>query len=307
MNQELTHERCSELLGGALRGELRAEDDAAVRAHLSGCDRCRAELEGLRALVTAEPAEMTSAERSSLHREVTAALSPPGRAADVIPMEAKRTPPRGARWLGAAAAVIVVAVGAAYVVQQFGSDTGEAALEGGADSGAGAAGGDEDVRSIDGPRPVFADSARSLSDAPEVAAEGATKQDRTANQFSIVFGSTEQLRRVVSRSPLMAAFAEAYDASDAEVLADSFLEVLVEDAGSSEAAAQVEECGRVALDASIDPILPVFAAPTRYEGERALVLGYVTGEAALDRYTVWVWPEGSCDRPLDTDAGDLRP
>jgi hypothetical protein len=157
---------------------------------------------------------------------------------------------------------------------------------------------------------VFAGDAMALKDAPAPAAEEENQDKatgRTASQFSLAIDSIGRLRRLVQQSPLLEGFADAYDASDAEALADTFLGLLVEDAGGAPVAGQIEECGQATLDASIDPILPVFAAPTRYEGDRALVLGYVTGDQALDRYTVWVWPRGSCERPLDSDGGDLRP
>jgi hypothetical protein len=309
MNEAMTHERCSELLPGILRGDLTSEDEAAARAHLAGCEECQAELSGLNALQGEELLQMSSEERDRLHRGVAAALAPAGRAADVIPLEGRRVAPRGARWLGAAAAVIVLGVGAAFATQLFaGGDDGDAGVES-ADSGAGGAG-TESVQDLDGPRPVFAGSALALSDAPEPAAEeSAAGEDegaaRTANQFSSAIDSAERLRRLARGSPLLAAFADAYDAAEAEALADDFLGLLVEDAGNVPAAAQVEECGQIALDAAIDPILPVFAAPSRYEGEPSLVLGYVTGDSSLDHYSVWVWPEGSCDRPLHTDGGDL--
>src|SRR5919106_1492826 len=310
MNEAMTHERCSELLPGILRGDLTSEDEGAARAHLAECEGCRAELAGLRSLHSSQPPEMNSEERDALHRGVAAALARQVRGAgDVIPLEGKRRAPRGARWLGAAAAVLVLAVGATFVLMQFfgsGGGAGDAALEG-ADSGGGGDEGAASAPDFDGPRPVFAGTAFALSDAPEEAAEESGDQAtaRSAEQFSKAIDSADRLRRLARGSPLLAAFAGAYDASDAEALADTFLGLLVEDAGNS-AAAQVEECGQATLDASIDPILPVFAAPTRYEGEKALVLGYVTGDPSLEDYSVWVWPEGSCDRPLHAGRGHLQ-
>src|SRR5919106_4388931 len=110
MNEAMTHERCSELLPGILRGDLTSEDEGAARAHLAECEECRAELAGLRSLQSSQPSEMNSEERDALHRGVAAALANRGRGAgDVIPLEGKRRAP-GARWLGAAASILVLAV-----------------------------------------------------------------------------------------------------------------------------------------------------------------------------------------------------
>ena len=313
MNEAMTHERCSELLPAILRGDLTPEDAAAARTHLAGCEQCRGELDGLRLLQGVEAPAMNSEERDALHRTVAAALAHPGgrAAGDVIPLEGTRRAPRGARWLGAAAAVLVLGVGTAFALTLLvGGGAGDAAREGGADSGAG---GSEALAAPDfaGPRPVFATSARALSDAPGVAAQESEDEQKAAGEaasrFTLALDSAEDLRRSARTSPLFAAFADAYDAADADELADTFLGLLVEDAGADPAAAQVEECGRQVLDASPSPILPVFAAPTRYQRERAFMLGFVTGDSALDRYTVWVWPEGSCARPVDSVFGTVRP
>src|SRR5918999_6207153 len=206
MNEAMSHERCSELLPGILRGDLTSKDEGAARAHLAECEECRAELAGLRSMQSSQPSEMNSEERDALHRGVAAALANRGRGAgDVIPLEGKRRAPRGARWLGAAASILVLAVASVLVFQLVGGGDGDDAAMEGADSGGG--GGGTEARDaapdFDGPRPVFAGSAFALSDAPQEAAEESGDQAtaRSAEQFSKAIDSADHLRRLARGSP----------------------------------------------------------------------------------------------------------
>jgi hypothetical protein len=307
MRPEISHERCSELLPGFLRGDLAGGDEEAIRTHLAGCEDCRAELAGLTVLTAEIPEGLREDERVRLHDGVAAALAPrPGRAGDVIPLERRTRAPWGARWLGAAAAVLVIAVGGVWAVTQFGGVEGE---RGTADSGAGGGAGAEEgapAQDIDGPTPLFAEgradleaaSRKSLDDQNALTAEGAT-------EFSRVADSPRSLGRLVRTSPLVGAFAAAYEPAQADDLADAFIAELVKQAPPG-FASQIEECGPVALEATDSPILPVFAVSARYLGDEALILAFITGDVAFDHYSVVVWPAGSCERPLDSVGGPLR-
>ncbi|MGH2755955.1 MAG: zf-HC2 domain-containing protein, partial [Actinomycetota bacterium] len=110
----LEHERCSELLGPLLRGELSERETALVKEHLAGCEECRAERLGLEALagapgvmaVSAEP--LSELERARLHRAVSAALPHPR---TIVPDTPKPWVARLAPYLGAAAALVLVVFG----------------------------------------------------------------------------------------------------------------------------------------------------------------------------------------------------
>jgi hypothetical protein len=307
----MTHEDCSELLHAHLRGELAGDTADAVSTHLEGCEECRAELAGLAALMAERPEGLRREERDRLHEGVAAGLAPrPGRAADVLPFERRARAPWGVRWLGAAAAVLVIAVGGAFALNLF---DGESTDLGTADSGAGGGAGGEEAaptQDVDGPTPRFVSDLSALQFALTAGADDqndlAAQEDAGETYSrSRLADSPRSLSRLARTSSLFAAFARAYEPAEAEDLADTFIVDLAEQA-PPEAAAQIEECGRMTLDAATTPILPVFATRARYLGDEALILGYITGDSALDRYTVWVWPAGSCERPLDSVFGRVR-
>jgi putative zinc finger protein len=306
MNESMTHERCSELLAPYRAGKLSTEERLEVDAHLSACAACRTELAGLTALEDGEPTLLMEAERARLHERVASALrQDTARPTDVLPMEPRFRPPLGARWLGAVAALLLIVVAAGAAGGLFGNGAGEA------DTGAEGAGGGaatlESGPELDGPEPVLASSAEEL--VLSVADEAGNDEKATQAAASEALRATgdlnkQRLTRLARSSPLLPAFAEAYGPADAAGLGPEFLRLLAEQA-SPGIGSQIRDCGGEALDESLSPILPVFAAPVSYESQRALLLVFVTGESVFDSYAVLVSARGSCV-PLDYFSGRLR-
>ena len=129
----LEHDRCSELLGPLLRGELSEQEARSVEDHIAGCEECRAEKRGLQALLGAPEVMKVSAEalseieRARLHKAVSAAM--PG-SRTIVSEPAKPWTARIAPYLGAAAAVILLAFGVTQV--DLGGSDDEGASDGGA-------------------------------------------------------------------------------------------------------------------------------------------------------------------------------
>lgn len=107
MKEDMTHERCSELLLPHQRGELSGALTERVAEHLAGCPECSLEARGLGALLTGSlHVELDDLERRRLRTNIRAALS---EEADPRPGEGWRR--HAAPLLAAAALVVLVAVG----------------------------------------------------------------------------------------------------------------------------------------------------------------------------------------------------
>ena len=323
---DLTHERCSEQLRPLLRGELDAQQAAAVRAHLETCPGCTEEFRGVERLLAGEVEPLTELEQARLRRALEAADADLVRERVVTPaVAAVRTEPAWRRRLapvvGIAAALLLGLAGIAYLGSGGDDDGADRAVgemreeEGQIDAFGGAGGGGA-------PRPRF-----------EVRRERLTTRD---------------IARLGRRSSPLVMFARAYDAEDAEELADRFVADLAEEA----AAAEPEAFGRgtramteaaqnvdgeaaenqdapaaasapVAKDAAADtlqrcaapvleryPALPAYAAYARLNGRRVLLIGFVWTERSsgpLNRFMIWAWPIGSCDAPVAFQSGEIRP
>lgn len=301
MDEAMTHETCSELLAGYVRGELPPAQAEEVRTHLAGCDECRAEERAVAAL-TATEVRMDDVERARLHRGLAQELFAARANADVAGAAPAGGRREWTRWIAPALASAAVLAGVLVVATGNGTDdaaelsiqdpdrsgeqeSGLDSAEGGgaAHSGkpgrtralSGAASSEESAYDLEdaGPQPVFVANAGAL-DARELSATG-----RTGEPF--------------------ASFVKGYLPGDARPLYEPFLRSLASVAG--DAGPQVEECA--ATLPQDGTLLPAYGALARYEGEDALVLGFVTsdpGSERFDRYLMWVWARGSCRQPIDT-------
>lgn len=137
----MTHEQARERLDDFAGGELPDAEHAAVRRHLRGCAECRAEVDGLRALLDearflpreiAPPRDLWAGISARLEPRAPAAVETPRlveETADpqVIPLRRRGgwQPPR---WLLAAAAAVVLMIGTSVttlMVAGRGAGTGE--------------------------------------------------------------------------------------------------------------------------------------------------------------------------------------
>jgi hypothetical protein len=300
MDEPMTHERCSELLRDYVRGELGRAVEDEVRTHLAQCADCSVEERALTALLGA-PEPMDDVERARLHRALAQELYTTPANADVAATGSAGRPWQ--RWvvpaLGSAAAVLVVVlVLASGGISITGGDEDpesgmsapaqERADGGAADASGGGGGGTGRT----------GDRAMKLDEAQIEAARAAPAGPRP--EFDADAGSltVADLSGIGRSSELFRSFSTSYAAGDIPALEEEFLRVLEKSAGS--AGAEVTECaGTLPQDGTL---LPAFGALAEYEGEDALVLGFVTGDSgsSLDRYLMWVWARGSCRQPIET-------
>jgi hypothetical protein len=305
MDEPMTHERCSELLRGYVRGELAGDVADEVRAHLAGCADCRAEEAAAAALVEA-PEVMDDVERARLHRALAQELFASAANADVAAAGAAEPPWR--RWivpaLGSAAAVLVVvlvlASGGISITGGEDADQGGSApagidrLEEGADRAedAGAGGGSEAFGTTE-------EEEMELEDAEPDAARAVAAGPRPEFDADAGTLTVPELSATGRSSDLFRSFAARYTLADVPALDDEFLKVLARAAGT--AGSDVRKCA--ATLPQDGTLLPAYGALGEYEGEDALVVGFVTSDAAsaaLDRYLMWIWPRDSCRQPIET-------
>jgi hypothetical protein len=305
MDEAMTHDRCSELLLGYVRGELPSALSDEVRAHLAGCSDCRAEEKAVAALtVTADDdsTPLDDMERARLHRGLAQELFTARANADVA---GAAPASRGwARWIvpaGTAAAVLagVLVTTLGGGLGDTGGDAGVAPLsreEGPAEGGGG------DAVS---PRDRVADEDNRRNHVTAHSGEAAESQTTFAGPeapdpvFDPDAGTLTASDLSDIGRPVFEAFAAAYRPGDGARVYDGFLAALArEDAGVRP---QIEECAAtLPQDGSL---IPAYAAVGEYEGHRALVLGFVTsdpGSRRLDRYLVSVWDLEECAQPVDT-------
>jgi len=257
---ELSHERCSELLGSYVAGELTANVAGAVEDHLDGCVACSEERAGLVLLVAdREAAGLSSAERQRLH----VALDPAALRVDAVrvPEEdvarrrragaegrqrSRRQPATRGVWarvapaLGAAAVLALVLGGGALLFTTEGGIGGQGATaESGAGTGGGGTGGGGTVESQDG-----AGGGGTGGSAPSGGGKGAPTDGETQDKGSraATFGSLavgpaprfaaaersldEGSLASLGREPPFTAFAHSYQRRAAGNLGDLFLKRL---------------------------------------------------------------------------------
>jgi hypothetical protein len=300
MTETIDHDTCSQLLRPYLAGE--AGDDApAIAEHLDHCAQCRAELDGLRMLLT--PVEgLSSGERELLHAGIDratrstsgstlravpvpsttpAAGRPPQRPPSLARQRSRtRTSRRLAPALSAAAAIVLIASGIA-LFQHQGTGSGSSAKQVTAARGA-------------------AQRAQSSSKAP--AANGFDRNGPTSlplPRFAPAAVPSPAVAETQAAS-MLPAFADAYSGTQAHRLAANFLQRL-SNAAPEALSAQVATCGHSVLNLRTAATLPAYGALARVGGQRALVLVFATSSppaARLTRLDLVAWPVGSCDHQL---------
>jgi hypothetical protein len=117
------------------------------------------------------------------------------------------------------------------------------------------------------------------------------------------------LLRAARRRDTLSGFARAYTAADVPALRAGFLATLAHDAPNLEAGAQIEECDALVSQGEGSATLPVLAGHGRFEGERSLLLGYLSPEdeaGPLTKFTFFVWPRGDCSIPTHSAFGKVR-
>jgi hypothetical protein len=310
---EITHERCSELLAGHQRGELEPDDASAVERHLAGCEECRAELAGLRALFAPGDFDLLrDDERSRLRAAVT-------EEARLTPARVHELPARRRFWerhagqiVGAAASIVVILFAVLVVwggLQGGGDDDGEGQA-GGEGGGGDAATAENAPTTSQGPLPHFA-----LAElAPQAAEDEAEEQDaaaRSLRNLETRSAHTEKsIRRLGESGPIFRNFMESYSTDDASGLADEFLRQLASAAPEPEVGDQVFECrAELPEDDPERPLLPAYATVAEFNGEESLVLGFVTTDGTnteLNRYSIFVWPIGDCEAFPLSSFGDIN-
>jgi hypothetical protein len=301
----LEHDRCSELLGPLLRGELSEQDAISVEEHIAGCEECRAERRGLEALtsapgvmkVSAEP--LSEIERARLHRAIADAL-PASRT--VVSEPPKPWGARIAPYLGAAAAVILVVFGATQInlggSDDDGAESGAASLDSSTEGGGGGdrAGDTEGIASQGG----------------AVAAEDAPAPGPSFDADAGVI-ERSSLRDFGSEDVLFKSFAQTYQVEDAEELKTEYLRMLATDDSArelSDASDGITECGNQILTQQDNPTLPAYAGYGELEKQDVLMMGFVYSAAdsgPLDKFMLWVWPRGDCSIPTESQSGKIKP
>lgn len=321
MSKSFDHDRVSELLPGFLDGTLAQSDAAAIEEHLSACESCRQEAEGVRRL-RAPIDPMTASERLSLEHRVMAGI------ADDAPATVSEMPRRSgmgarvAQVLGAAAAVAVIGT-IVYFGGGLGSGGDDEATSG-ADSVAeeefGAVEDRERRRESSGKGRVSNDvAAATEGDLGAASGGGAGDAAGTTSfknapepRFSVADDpfTPAGLQRLGESSLASVRFASVYSSDDADGR-NTLLEQLVASAEASSGAgvaSQVDECGAQVLDTE-DPTIPTFGYLGELDGEPVLVLGFAWSRRAsgpLDRYMVWAWERGSCAAAVDFVEGRIE-
>lgn len=306
MDEAMTHDRCSELLPGYVRGELTRALAEEVRAHLGSCEDCRAEeraVATLAAVVAPDPGPLQELERARMHRGLAQELFTSRANADVAGAAGRRW----SRWVVPAAAA--AAVLAAVAVTTLGGGAGDSdstavhsslrANDGDGD------GGDAVHDSTEaGSGKEEAETQRALSgvssEADAAAGAAFVAPGQPEPRFDRDAGAlTPADLSEIGRGKLFRSFAAAYRPDDGAGLYDGFLDALGRDA--PELRAEIDECA--ATLPQDGTLIPAYATTGEYDGRDALVLGFVTsdpGSRKLDRYLMWVWARGECDQPVDT-------
>lgn len=301
MPEEMTHERCSELLRSYVSGELTGQSAAGVRAHLEGCPDCRAEERAVGVLLegpgpTKHPEQMDDLERARLHRALAQELFARPANVEIATPGVRRRFARLAPALGAAAVLLVGLVLAGTIFG--GGDDSELGLtvEGSAEDAGGG-----DGRGGSGTFDRADESQIEAASEPDASSGSAYNAGEPAPEFEHDAGrlTQERLSQIGRDSALFKSFSDAYSVDDAERREGEFRRLLFAGAGS--ARSQARECARTLPPG--ETLLPAYGATGDYEGRAALILGFVTtgsDSGSLDRYLMWVWAKGSCTQPIDT-------
>lgn len=334
MTSNIDHDRCSELLRGHVRGVLSAADTAAVEAHLAGCEACSAELRALALLERDPPQTLTDLERRRLRHAVLDALRQPDVALDATAATGDQVAgaPAAGPWmrrlgaaLGAAALIAVAAVGVATLGGSGGEDAastaGRAEQGAGEDADSGAGSGAADTAVQPPVQPIFVGRAGELS---ERDLQRLGEQAFAVALFSpeAVQAQSEALRNDAERSeedttedgaagtteshPTSSAGTVGWTLPELDQARDALRYSLQQRAGGR--SDTVDRCIAAVLADDTLGLAPVYAAFGTFEGDPALILGFMWSDLGdtPNRYFIWVARAGSsCEIPLKTIAGRL--
>lgn len=292
---EITHERCSELLGPYAAGDLGDPERAVVETHLKGCEACTQELAGLQALQAFQVEPMTGAERDRLTQNVRAAVTPAPKVGLLGRFGHRLAPALGALALVAIAAVALISLPQNRPVpaEVRGSTADE-------DSGAGGtatreaapkAAAQEESTAKGAAAGTSSDAASSAGGQADTAAGQTTTMQADAMVERDAFRSAVQpfartgieIRSVVPTRSLEEPSAEAYSGTDFAASAPT--EALAD---------QVRECSASTVDSSPHPLVPTAAT---YYPDDVLVITFVWLEPSTTRlnYEIHGWIGGRCD------------
>lgn len=318
MKSPITHERCSELLGDYVAGELSSGERSLVDDHLAGCAECAAECDALMALATPEVQPLTDGEREELRAAVLGAATAAPAASEVladesdaviVPLGGWRS--KATRYIGVAAMLAILAVGFVYLGNIGTGGDGEGAQGGGAETetnqldsnedpsgGAGEDAADEAAPNAGEALKDKQRGARTLNKEYFLAFKPAPVFEDDQGDLSLV-ALDELSRRLVFRS-----FSEVYTVRQARRSIEPSLAALAETV-PNELAGEVRECGRTALGDLADPGLAAYATTGNVDGRDGLVLGFVTGTRSLDRYRVVTFQLGDCRTIVRSLGGSI--
>lgn len=325
---EMTHDRCSELLSDLLAGDLSADEALEVETHLESCADCRAEMKSLMALA-GELTPLTDFERAHIRRAVVKAVLPEEKS---FGPEDRGFWSKAAPYLSAAAALLILGFAITSIDLGGSDEMGDASTAGGSteslqDDTAG--GGDEAASG--GGRVLSGDAedqAALESGAPQDAAAGEPEAaagggsdgttaggsefaTESSNTSGIpVFITEEELgikglkAQTDDRQPYRST-ARSYDPENADADRDRLIKTLARRADRSGRSGEaLETCIRSVRDLRS---LPVLAHYGTLKGNESLAVGYVLATGGTyDRYLIAIWtPPTECGSPRFV-RGQLR-
>jgi hypothetical protein len=314
MSSQLTHERCSELLGDYLARELAPEQHRLVENRLEHCAQCSAERAGLAALRSdAEPAGLTGDERVQLRAAVLDEIRDPsgsssiGDESDAVVVPLGGRDSRAGKYLGIAAVLALLAVGSMFI---FGGG-GLGVIGGDSDSMVGSA---EDSGDSGGAGGAEEDSALSEEEGGEAFRFNADdfRPNVQPDRGAISEGDLDRLgKRVLLAYSLSETAATSDNAREESERDDPLLSDQAPDRSLDRLATRAPEplapelvqCGQTALDELGGPGLATYATTATIEGEDAIIIGFVTGGRTLDRYAIFAFPRGDCTTILASTEG----
>lgn len=290
---DLTHERCSELLGAFASGELDAQHRTQVEGHLSSCRDCSLELAAIEALAAPDLVPMTGVERDRLTGAVRAALLPPRRAA-----WSARWGRRVAPALGAAALLAIVALA---IVSLPGDRSLPNTATGGGTTTEQVEGDEAELKGAPAPAAQDATTTETLEGRKDNGAGTSTTSAGTVTDHG---AASTALRAAVSTTVSEQDFATA--GLDLRSLVPAKLprrvttyrvvEPLADSAPNERVGDLIRSCSKRAISTS--PVPLVATSATYFPSDDLLVIGFVWVEGSTGDlyYEIRGWRAGRCDR-----------
>lgn len=294
---EMTHERCSELLADHVHGRLGAEDSRAVSAHLETCEACATERRALVALAGPGPEPLTEIERARMRRVVLDEAVPMPEATSVV----VPGPDRRARLLPLLGAAAVVVIAAVFAFSGLGNLGGSDDGVGGIDSAEDSTGGDQDDGDAGAAQEEAFESGAEALDAADAGGTSTRSKAPPAPQFEASLGDLDpkRLNNLGRHGLPLIVFSRSYTTSDVTGVRDDLIEQLAGQAPDARAD-QIRECSAT-ITSEFPTALPVYAAVGTFADgpdREVLVLAFVwtdETDGPLDQSMVWAWPLGTCD------------